>query len=479
MMIAMLVIGLLQIFFAEKITLNGGLGADGTIYGHLVTDFPESLCQITAYHFQRVVPSLMVYWGLYGLGLPHSDVPTVIRGFEFLNLFWLVVATWAWGQIADEMKIKNKWLGFTALFVNYFILKWNFYYPVLTDTTAFALGILMLLAYLKNWVIPLMVLTLVGTFTWPTLIYCGILLLAFPRSPSQSHAIHTDWSILKSVFNRFSTELSIVLAFLLATVIAGGAIYLHYNLKSRHDGAPVVLSVVNLSICGLAAYLFLISRPWFENFLKKWVTWLTLRTLCRVILSVLFFILLKILIVELTRNNSLTGLDLSNWVRVAITVSIVKPLVFLLAHMVFFGPIILMAIFLWKQLCTLFFEYGLGVSFVILVGILMSIMSESRQLVNFFPIVAIFTAKILDDLPLKPNFYVWFLAISFLSSKVWVNMNIGIVELDTRSTAFELPWQWLLGVGYFMSNEMYLAQGIIVILISLFFYFEFFRDLSK
>ncbi|OQW91738.1 MAG: hypothetical protein BWK78_03695 [Thiotrichaceae bacterium IS1] len=478
MMIAMLVIGLLQIFFAEKITVGGGLGWDGSIYGHLVTDFPESLCQITAYHVQRVVPSLMVYWGLYGLGLPHSDVPTVIRGFEFLNLFWLVVATWAWGQIADEIKIKNKWLGFTALFVNYFILKWNFYYPVLTDTTAFALGILMLLAYLKNWVIPLMVLTLVGTFTWPTLIYCGILLLAFPRTTAcQSRANHPDSSILV----KFSKELSTILAFLVAGMVAGEAVYLHYILKSRHGGAPVILSVVNLSICGLAAYLFLISRPWFENFLKRWVTWLTFRTLSRVILSVLFFILLKILIVELTRNNSLTGLDLSNWVRVAITVSIVKPLVFLLAHIVFFGPIILMAIFLWKQLCTLLFKYGLGVSFVILVGILMSITSESRQLLNFFPIVAIFTAKLLDDLPLKPNFYVWFLAISFLSSKVWVNMNIGIdnIELDMKTTAFELPWQWLFGVGYFMSNEMYIAQGIVVILIAMFFYFEFLKGLAN
>jgi len=466
---AILIIGLLNVFFAEKIPVSGGFGWDGVLYGHVATNLPELVNkQLNSYYLGRIVPPGIVHFALRAFCLPLST-SNIIRGFDFLNLFWLILSAYVWGQIADELKCKTKakWFGWIALFVNYWALKQNAYYPVLTDTSAFGIGMLMLFAYLKNRFVFLWLITFVGAFTWPTLIYCGILLLVFPKKPYE----RLKSSLLLSWF-------TVVTAMVTSIVVTMAAIYVHYILQYRE--IPPVDSVVFLSFCVLAIYILIVIHPIFFNLLPL----VKAKYLCEYLLrwgwiARLFFASLLLAIVKFLTYSfaSGPGATMSANVIRFLELSVTKPLVFWLDYVVFYGPIIIIATFTWRKTCLHMALHGPGLLLVILMGILLSISPESRQLINFFPFLVPFVVKVIEDMNFKLNFYVWFLMVSFLSSKVWININTGLI-ID--SNYMEFPWQKYFGsYGPWMSNEMYVVQGGLVLVIAMFFYFEFFKQYAS
>jgi hypothetical protein len=204
MVCTILFISLLGVFFAEKIQVGGGLGWDGMHYGDIAANFEERIThqQLSDYRIQRIVPSGIIY-GVFRLFEIPLSVPNIIRGFEFLNVLLFAISAWFWGLIADELKIstKGKWLGFTALFINFGLLKLYTYYPVLTDTMAFTLGTLMLFAYLKDRPFELLILAFIGAFTWPTLLTgelrCAIINFTITKRSKQAITLISHLIVLK------------------------------------------------------------------------------------------------------------------------------------------------------------------------------------------------------------------------------------------------------------------------------------------
>ena len=170
--------------FSEKIQVGGGLGWDGQIYGSWARDFHGQVVErgVIRYYLQRVLPPALVHYSLRLFAVPRTDA-NIIRAFGLLNVALLTLAAFVWCRLADRVVLsrRGKWLGGVGLFVNFAVLKWVSYYPVLTDACALTLGLLMLDCYIadRKWVLG--ILTALGAFTWPVLIYQGSLLLLFPR----------------------------------------------------------------------------------------------------------------------------------------------------------------------------------------------------------------------------------------------------------------------------------------------------------
>ena len=137
---------------SERVTHNHGLGWDGVIYGDLAQNLTMKIEHraVNDYYIRRVAPSALVYCSLKLLRLPRN-VPVIIEAFSFLTLLLLTMAAFTWLLIADELRFtfQGKILGLIGLFVNFVSLKEAFVYPVLTDTPAFTLGILMLYSISK------------------------------------------------------------------------------------------------------------------------------------------------------------------------------------------------------------------------------------------------------------------------------------------------------------------------------------------
>src|SRR5712692_839709 len=186
---AMLVIGVANILWAEQLTVNGGFGWDGLWYSAWARDFYHNIfvVRVPEYYVQRILPSAIVHYGMRVLGVSRTD-QNIILAFQVYNLLLLLLSVHIWGSIANRLRISNrgKWLGFCFLFLNYAILKNNFYHAVLTDTSAFTLGLLMFYFFLADNRVGLLAVILAGGFTWPTVPYMAALLYVFPRPKEEA-----------------------------------------------------------------------------------------------------------------------------------------------------------------------------------------------------------------------------------------------------------------------------------------------------
>jgi hypothetical protein len=72
------------------------------------------------------------------------------------------------------------WMGFSALFFTCYQTKMNYFNAVLGDSTALLLGLLSLYFYIGNQRICLLLTSVVGLFSWPSSLLFSLILLAIP-----------------------------------------------------------------------------------------------------------------------------------------------------------------------------------------------------------------------------------------------------------------------------------------------------------
>jgi len=101
MVIMMLCIGVANILWAERLTVNGGFGWDGMWYGSWAKDFYNAIFiqRVPAYYVQRILPSAIVHYGMRLLGVPLHD-KNILLGFDIYNLVLLLLSVYVWGLTA-------------------------------------------------------------------------------------------------------------------------------------------------------------------------------------------------------------------------------------------------------------------------------------------------------------------------------------------------------------------------------------------
>jgi hypothetical protein len=466
---AILAVGVANLLWAEIIRVGGGFGWDGQLYGTLAQTFPEALQgrTINAYYLQRLLPSAIVHYGLRISGCSAS-IPDVVRGFEILNLCCLGLIALAWGNLADRLGLgwRGKWFGFIAFFCNFHFLKHGAYCPVSTDTPAFTVALLMLAAYLKDRLWELTALTLLGSFVWPLLIYLGAGLMIFPRGAIVSRDERRPWSYL------FAAALS--------AAAAGSAAYLYFIGHFRPDGSPVVAPLILISLLLLGIYLFLATRPLLAGcFFTDLKLQLTLRRLSRVALAGCIVLAVSWVVVHCASGVESPTTGYGYNLKETLIRGIVRPLNFLLAHVLFYGPIVILAVFFWRRCCAHVLQAGRGLALALLAGVILSVNSESRrECLIFIPLLVPYVVKAVDECAPGRWFYVMFGLISLLYSKVWLSVNAQLRPEDAAYQAF--PWQKFFGsIGCWMSTEMYLLQGAITVGVAALLYTALFKGRGR
>jgi hypothetical protein len=143
------------------------------------------------------------------------------------------------------------------------------------------------------------------------------------------------------------------------------------------------------------------------------------------------------------------------------------PGVFFVAHVVFYGPVIWLALFLWRPTCRLIREHGVGLTLNIALGLILGLCSESRGIINFLPLLVPFVNKATDSLHWGPRQYGLVVLATLVSSRIWLTINQG--PFVGRPLRF--PDQLLfMCVGPWMSYGMYAAQGAITLLAGVLLY---------
>lgn len=459
-------LGLVNLLVAEKIPVNGGFGWDGVVYGRWAKDFYNQvfLSEVTQYELQRVLPAALVHFSLRLIGAPLED-RNIILGFGVLNLFLLVIAVSVWGRIADALELsdKGKWLGFVGLVLNFAILKMTFYHPVLTDTSAFALGMLLLYFFLKDNSPGLWIVSLLGAFTWPTIMYFGLVLLVFPRKRDKAPDVPPALKILP--------------ALAAALITVAGIIYFHFikNLRPSvlESKAMPIESVVPLSVAGVALYLFFAVKP-LADFGGLYDIGYIIRSLRfrNLVLAITVYLATQLVVITLSSEEP--GPTRLFFVTTLLE-SVTKPLIFMVAHPIYYGPLLILTFLLWKPICRHIHQYGIGLIIVMIVGVVLSINPESRRHIPLLPFFVAFTVKDAEALRWNATRSWLLVGLSLFFSKIWLPINRRPLE----GNPLDFPWQrYFMNHGPWMSNQMYLIQGGIVLLTTLMFYFLLLRKLT-
>jgi len=106
--------------------------------------------------------------------------------------------------------------------------------------------------------------------------------------------------------------------------------------------------------------------------------------------------------------------------------SATQPGIFFLAHVLYFGPVMLFLLFLWPQVCENIKRHGPGLVACFGLAAVVSVGSESRKLVNFLPFVVVFLVETLDSKLTNQRLVVLAL-LCVLFSKIWLPMDQPLV----------------------------------------------------
>lgn len=166
---------------SDKIPYSNGYGLDGREYGEAAEKLFDGQYVPDQRIIRRVLPSAAVNLALSGLGITLGPA-NIVAGFIALNLICVGVALFAWRRICAAVQLSPRYAiaGIAMLAWSFALFKWNAYYPVLTDTMAFAIGALAAWFYLRGFRVGLLVLLVASCFTWQTGPYLLLLLLALP-----------------------------------------------------------------------------------------------------------------------------------------------------------------------------------------------------------------------------------------------------------------------------------------------------------
>jgi hypothetical protein len=470
MWMALATAGFSAALLGDQIPLHQGFGFEGfSVYKPITQHLLEHVRQgqIDSYTIQRLLPFVVAHYTIRALGLPLSG-PHILGFFQVLNAAVLAVAAWLWLRVARDHQVSpaGQWLGFIGLFVNFAAMKLPFYYPVNLDTIALLLGLVSLYAYRRDSLVGLLFTGVIGIFVWPTQVVVVSLLLLLPKSRSWPERLPPP-----AVRNR-------VLILLFATLVVAVLAHALYGLgvQPASGGAPAVRPLLPLSLGLAGAYLYLgllvLAGP------LELLTPTAARTLWSVLtsrrlLAVAALATVHGLAIQVLAAPGPPRLTFSDYVIKYISLgAAARPAQFLVAHVAYFGPILLVALLRWPSVAHRLRGLGAGLVGCAGIAVILGVNSESRQLVNFLPLLVLPAVLVSEEEGLTRPLLPGVAAFAVLFSKVWLPINYAVSCLGEEGARFpnlagrflEFPAQaYFMNFGPWMSNATFVVHAAAVL----------------
>jgi hypothetical protein len=436
----------------ELIPVRRGLGYDGLNYADWVKDPANTIFAGNASHhrIQRIVPSLLVHGVLRPFGL-HDSEPAIIVAFQLLNLSLLVLGCFVWMSISRRLQLSttSAWVGFLALFVNYAVAKFAFYYPVLTDTSGYVCGLLLVWCLVHRKYAAMLALAVVTAFTWPTVYLSALLLFALSGhapAPPVRQRWGTGWAAL------------------LTAGVVGATVYLH------QCGSGCVIPIVRqitledwfaVSLVLVAIWVFAATQPLFARLgaasLLRSVNW------PRLAIAIIVFVIISVVQEVGAQGSEPTApRPLQNTLLLGAS----KPGIFLVAHTIYFGPGVVLAIAMWRRSAAAMARWGQAVPLLMTGYCVLALTAESRVQSNSWAFFVTFAVVALDGLAWRRIHVVVFAVLSVAVSRVWFPITRGhltgdITKYPDQYYGMSIGWRMTL-TSYGVMAAVTLASALVV-----------------
>lgn len=454
----------------ELIPHRDGIGYDGIAYARwtealsfemlfaTVDERPQDLARyLNDYRVHRILVPIAFHY-LFRWVDAKPTTQNIIWAYTAANILFLGLGVFLWCRSADVLAIgdSGKWLGFIALMVNYANAKMPLYYPVLLDSAAMAWGAAMLLQYLESRRIGLMAATLLGTFVWPSLPYFGLLLIAFPyaREERLEPAPHRLDRIAAA-----GTAAAAVC--IIAFLFAWG-----YDIEATPVEPLVFLAPLSAGL--VAAYLYFGMRPLMDSK----ALWLDLSP-GRALRSpwpwaALLLHGTGVLLVAMIPTSP-SPMGVGRAVADNFMSAVAQPGIAWVAHALYYGPLVLMVLFLWPRISENVRRRGTGLVLCFALAVVLGAGSESRKLMNFYPAIVLFLVPVAAPLVASRGRIGVLLGLSFLASKIWLPMD----EPRTIPLLGDVTWRdlYVSSRGPWIDHGWWAVQGIAVLAVAAWLYF--------
>lgn len=455
--ILMLYYGAVYILFGETYPFNRGFSTDGYVFASFIPDFKKSVF-FDIYYVHRILPSLLVsvFFKLFSISTYGQHIHTA---FQILNVASIVLSCYFFKQILILFKIslKNQLLAFTLFLLNFGVIKYPFYLPVMTDTIALMLSIALLYFYLKNNIIGIVISTLLLAFTWPMAYYQGLILIAFPIC-ILPHTQPNKWQkgFLYGVSIFYILALSIYFIFIEKIDIT-----VDYVARIQRNLLP-------LSILGIVLLYFSFAKLFLNKTILNIPLFLIKINYKRVLISIGVFAAV-IIIINFLDPKAIPKYSTAQTLRDPIIYSLIRPLISIVSHTSYFGIVVCFLILFWNSFCKTVSQMGWGLVAALGLNLfLFGITPQSRHLINILPWVVIFLVKAINKYSFSNSFYIVAGLLSFVASKIWLLLNIYDINstknLDKNgSIGFPAQLLWM-NIGPWMNELMYYVQGGVMLL---------------
>jgi hypothetical protein len=448
--ILLLAYGSAQVRWGELVAAGKGIGWDGRFYTPVVQDFRGQVLDkgLDAYRVQRLVPPAIVALGMKTFGVRRDD-PNIVTAYAIYNLILLLGVLVLWNDIADRLRIgeRGRWLGFLLMFVNFAAMRVPFYIPVTTDPSALFLGALLLDLHLRDHGPGMLATLVVGAFTWPSFIMMGAPLYVFGRpsantAPEEPLAPRRAWTVGAAAGLLFLANL---LAFVPAMWLPTGL-------------APLDRAWVPLSLVLVLAYLVFAYRHLADDArLFRWRTYREAIRPRRVALLIVAAIGVRLVVAALAIGRP--PMDLSLFRRYLALQPLMRPALSMVAHTVYLGLLPLLLLVSWRRASGVARRLGLGFTLFLAGVVLLSVITESRQLSNSLMALVLIAVLAVEDRRWPAWGTVLLASIALLASKFWFDINReGFLG---RSSFLSYPSQnYFMHFGPWMAPENYRVHAL-------------------
>ncbi|MBL8005888.1 MAG: hypothetical protein JNJ56_00025 [Ignavibacteria bacterium] len=454
------------------INAGNGFGYDGAWYAAITKNFLEMVSngELSLYRIQRILPSAAVKILMTLLQIPVEDY-FIIKSFQFYNLVLLSASSVIWIKISElyNLSLKNIWFGFILGFINYGIFLMPFFYPVLTDITAFFLGFCLYYFYLRDNLIAKIIVTFLGAFTWPLLLFTGILLIIFPvtfriKTENLQTGDHRSAKLIICLLS--------AVPFLIQALITLNQYFSGMKIKTifTQPVKPLMYfsSVLNFFILVLFFYIILpgkISVVFSPVILKKIIKQFRLKD----VISALAIILFTQLLYRILGNPAVESeTDAGSIFYYMSVYSITKPLVYIVTSISYFGPVFMLCFILLKEYRIILLNSGIGIYITFIVSFLILLVTEARLITSFFPVILVLTVLVVKKLNFRRSLFVIISIFSLILSKIYIPMN-NVPDLSSDRYSFTNQLYFM--NTFMISKNSYYIQGILFLFMTVVFVF--------
>ncbi len=438
-------------YWNEKIPVNNQTGWDGKHYANLSIHFEELAVQkqIDSYQYQRMLTPAVIHYTARLLGMELNE-HNIVSVFYLYNCLLILLCALIFFHLCTFLNcsVSSEIIGFSALFLNYFILKNTSYYPVLTDITAFFGGMCLVSFFIRQKNLLIWLTVIIGQFCYPLFLIISAPLALAIRNNS--------FARLLKQFRVFA-----ILAVLVIILVSVGFYQILFVPDAIIPKYKMELNTFMLPLSILVVWIYLwrsINTFTYAetsgNDIPKIIEPLA-KLLCLVaFVSLVNYVINKISIPEEVFTPIV-------FINNLLQQSIDNPAVFLVSHIIYLGPAIVLVLFLYKPFIQTVTTLGDSAILYCCLILVFSIGSETRQFIHFYPFIIVVLMITLNQHPVSTTKAICFAVLSLFASKCWFPINTPQSFTDYAYTEFPNQ-RYFMNHGPFMSDLSYYINVVIV-----------------